>query len=417
MDDNLSTPTESPLQRLTKLKPPAIVCDNDIHQITEGTQMDDSVQLYEHLSSRSEKDARFEQHKARSVQMSMLYQTDTEDGYQGFLSGDRAVMFERYGYKLNHCGEWLKFMLGRDGLKLADARFCKVPLCPTCSWRRALKWRAKALEILPLIQESHPTARWLFVTLTIKNCDLQHLRESIRHLNASFNRLSKQSRFPFIGLVKSVEVTRAWDCFDAFSGDFLGRHGTKWVDEQKFKHGKVLRLEQTTEVHPHLHIVGIVPSGYFDGKNYINQKEWTENWKNALRVEYTPIVNVKAVKCRKNLKLEDLSDEDLNKKNLINAICETIKYTVKEADLIGGLVPFDLIDNSRWLKRMTEQIYKTRKVEYRGVFKEYAKQLEITDDDDLININEEEKVSQEESIEITYGWSSVLEKYICTYYT
>jgi plasmid rolling circle replication initiator protein Rep len=417
MNDNASDPTTSALQRLTKLMPPDKVCDNDISQITEGTEMDDSVQIFEHLSSRSEKDATFDKHKAQSHRMSDLYQTDTGDGYQGFLSGNRTVMFDKYSYKIAHCGEWLKFMLGTDGLKLSDARFCKVPLCPTCTWRRSLKWRAKALEILPLIQESHPTARWLFLTLTIKNCDLQYLRETIKHLNASFNRLSKQARFPFLGLVKSVEVTRAWDCFDAFSGEFLGRHGTKWVDEQKHKEGKVLRLEQTTEVHPHLHVVGIVNSGYFKGENYINQKEWSENWKNALRVEYTPIVNVKAVKCRKKLKIEDLSTEDLDKKNLINAICETIKYTVKEADLIGELVSSDVIDNSRWLKQMTEQIYKTRKVEYRGVFKEYAKQLEITDDDDLININEEEKVKQEEAIEITHSWSSVLEKYICTYYT
>lgn len=416
MDGNPKTHYRSPLQRLTKLKPPDILLDNDITQISGGTQMDDEVQLLEHLSSRSEKDATFDRHKARSVQMSNLYQTDTMDGYEGFLSGERAVMFEKYGYKLAHCGEWLKFMLGKDGLKLTDARFCKVPLCPTCSWRRALKWRAKALEILPLIQKSHPTARWLFLTLTIKNCELQHLRETIRHLNASFNRLSKQARFPFLGLVKSVEVTRAWDCYDAFDNLYLGRHGTKWVDEQKYKHKRDMRLEQTTEVHPHLHVVGIVPSGYFKSQNYINQKEWTENWKNALRVEYTPIVNVKAVKCRKNLKIENVSSEDLDNKNLINAICETIKYTVKEADLIGELISKDVIENSRWLKQMTEQIYKTRKVEYRGCFKEFAKQLEVTDDDDLININEEEKTIQDDVLEITYSWSDILEKYICTYY-
>jgi hypothetical protein len=417
MEENPETLTPSESQAINCVKTLGGSTDVGITQILEDCQVGDEIQLHENLSSRSEKDAIFDKHKAQTIKMGELYQVDTQDGYEGFLSGERAILFEKYGYKLAHCGEWLKFRLAVDGLKLSDARFCKVPLCPMCSWRRALKWRSKALEILPSIQESHPSDRWILLTLTIKNCELQDLRQTIRLLNTAFNRLSKRLDFPFRGLIKSIEVTRAWDCFDLFSGEFLGRHGTKWVDEQKHKHGRHLRLEQTTEVHPHIHVVGIVPSGYFKTENYINQREWSENWRSALRIDYTPIVNVKAVRCRKNLKITDISEEDLDKKGLIGAICETIKYTVKESDLIGELMASASVENARWLKQITEQIYKTRKVEYRGIFKEYAKNLEIDDDDNLININENESISEEGSPEVTYSWSSVLEKYVCTYFT
>src|SRR5699024_11302337 len=51
----------------------------------------------------------------------------------------------------------------------------------------------------------------------------------------------------------------------------------------------------------HMHVLVFVKSSYFkNSENYISQAELTELWQKALKVDYRPIVNVKAVK-QKNI--------------------------------------------------------------------------------------------------------------------
>jgi plasmid rolling circle replication initiator protein Rep len=97
---------------------------------------------------------------------------------------------------------------------------------------------------------------------------------------------------------------------------------------------------------------------------------------------------------------------------MISAICETLKYTVKEQDLVGSLCDSDSV-NSLWLKRITEQLYKTRKVEYKGVLKEMGKKLELAyNDDDLITINDKDDEIESDYLELTFSWYQTLGKYI-----
>jgi len=371
-----------------------------------------------YLSTVSPTDARFDTHKAASQEMARLYGLETDDGLVGFVSGQRFVMFSSYSIKIEKCGSWLKFVDRHDGLKLVDARFCKSPNCPMCQFRRALKWRAKALELLPKVQEQFPNHRWLFLTLTIRNCELDDLKGTIKQLNDGFNRLSKQSKFPFVGSVKAVEITRAWDIYDQFTGEYLGRHGSKWIFQYQAKHNTALRMEPTTEVHPHLHVIGLVKPSYFGGNYYLTQAEWREMWQKALRVNYLPIVDIRVVKCKKGQKIvpdpSEFEADNSTDSGMIKAICETLKYTVKEQDLIGTYCKDDQ-SNSQWLKKVTEQLYRSRKVEYRGVIKEIGKQLEAAyDDDDLISINDisEETTGEEDLKEIVFSWYPTLERYV-----
>ena len=74
----------------------------------------------------------------------------------------------------------------------------------------------------------------------------------------------------------------------------------------------------------HLHVLVFVKSSYFNSNdNYISQAELTEFWKKALKIDYTPIVNVKAVKPKAT-----------EKKRVIGAVYETAKYPVKSIDYL-----------------------------------------------------------------------------------
>lgn len=377
---------------------------------------DGSGEFY--LSEVSSGDVKFDIHKAISSEIARLYDLQTNDGVTGFVSGSRFIGFDKYAIKINSCGSWLRFVEADGKIKLVDARFCSVPNCSMCQWRRSLKWRAKFLSLLPDVQKNYPTHKWVFLTLTIRNCELDDLKATLTHLHASYNRLSKLKRFPMDGYAKSLEVTRVWDCYH--EGEFIGRHGTKWIVRWEYQNKKTLHLEPTTEVHPHLHVCGLVPASYFS-TNYIKHEEWQALWKQCLRVDYEPIVNIKAVKPKNKANSvlpepEQFNDNpNLDESGMIQAICETLKYTVKEQDLIGSYCQ-DKDANSSWLKKMTQQLYKARKVEYRGVLKEIGKQIEVSvNDGDLININEDKEVGEVPDKELEFRWKAVLQKYVFSY--
>lgn len=364
----------------------------------------------DYLSTISPRDASFDVHKANSIKVANLYQLEGNQGLAGFLgANERVVLFDRYATRIQSCGNWLLFVETHEGkLKLVNARFCKVPTCPMCQWRLSLRWRAKFLSILPALLEQYPKYRWLFLTLTVKNCTIAELRSTIKHMNESLNRLVMLSGFPFEGFIKSIEVTRAWDCYDQ-QGNYLGRHGTRWIVSWEKRNGQRLELRPTDEVHPHFHIAGMVKPSYFS-TGYWSQQTWTDKWQASLRVEYQPIVNVKAIKpFKKSPSPEQLSGSEADEAGMIRAICETCKYAVKEQDLVGEYCQDDQT-NSDWLKTITEQLYRLRRTEYRGSLKVLQKEFEEAMED-LVG-KSKEATEEEYGKEVVFRYEKGIKKYI-----
>lgn len=85
--------------------------------------------------------------------------------------------------------------------KLKNANFCRQRLCPMCQWRLAVRRRINFLKTI----ENIPSANFLFVTLTVRNCAGDELRETMGLLLNSFykfyrNRLKMQGRKGFFRL-------------------------------------------------------------------------------------------------------------------------------------------------------------------------------------------------------------------------
>lgn len=252
-----------------------------------------------------------------------------------------------YARRMTDCSQWLDFALTSTdsdevAFKLQSSKFCRVRHCPVCQWRRSLKWRAKFFQVLPQIRELYPTARFIFLTLTVKNCELSELRSQITIMNQAWGRLVKRKNFPAFGWVRSLEVTKSKD----------------------------------GSAHPHFHSLLMVPAGYFDKLGgYLNQSEWSDLWQSVLKINYTPIVNVKIVKP----KLDSEGD------GLAAAVCETLKYSVK---------PDDLVSDVAWLLGLTKQLHNTRAVAVGGVLKQYLADLE-KEPDDLIHVDESSQSGEE----------------------
>lgn len=278
------------------------------------------------------------------------------DTVSHYYAGGGEGSFNRYAQRVSTCSKWLEFQLvpqpseGLLNLKLSNTRFCRVRHCPVCQWRRSLMWKAKAYKVLPKVVTDYPKYRWLFITLTVKNCQIEELRKTLDGMNKAFKRLTELKAWPAKGWVKSVEVT-------------IGQDGVT--------------------AHPHLHILAMVMPSYFS-HGYLSQARWVELWQQSLRGDYKPVMHVRAIA------------KDHDPRVLIP---EILKYQVKESDLVA---------DREWFLELTRQLHNTRAVAVGGVLRQYMQELE-SGHQDLIEGDEETNEVDEGSL--YFRWERKLQKY------
>mgnify|MGYP005795236659 CR=1 FL=1 len=283
------------------------------------------------------------------------------------LSLRLADIFQELGYKkslvqrIQFCGETLQFIQQEDGsLKLYQAYFCKNKLCSMCNWRRSMKYSYQTSRIVDEAIKQEPKGRFLFLTLTVKNVPGKELNETISQLTKSFDRLFRRAKVQknLLGYLRSVEVTHN---------------------------------EKENTYHPHIHVLMMVKSGYFKGKeNYISQKEWGEMWSQSLKVDYVPMVDIRSVK--------------ETGKGLKGAILETAKYPTKPIKLD--------IDNKQVVDDLYKGLYRKRQLGYGGLFKIIKKQLRLDDveNGDLIHMTDNNDLSI--GMKIIAYWNVARQDYV-----
>ena len=295
------------------------------------------------LTDLSPRDKPWDKHRAESDQIQSHYESSD---------------FSRYAERISDCAQLLDFRLTPDQkegayrLKLSSARFCHVRTCQVCSWRRSLMYKARAYKALPKFVEDHPKTRYIFMTLTCKNCEIWDLRKTISHLNKSFARLTKLKLWPGIAYLKTVEVTRGRD---------------------------------RSSAHPHLHILVALEPSYY-ARHYIKKKKWIELWQKCLRVDYKPILDVQAIKP---------TDSP------VGLLAELIKYQTKPNDLIFA--------DKEWFLEYTKQIHGTKAFALGGLFREYFKELEKEETtEEMIGNDGEDELDEGH---LLFGWRYWEKKY------
>lgn len=109
-------------------------------------------------------------HKQEGLALSDIYETLGTD--PDFENAAKALDKAR---RLSACAQWAEFeqLPEGQGLRLHDASFCRVRLCPMCQWRRSLKLGAQVRRVVERanadhIRESGTAWRWLMITFTVK---------------------------------------------------------------------------------------------------------------------------------------------------------------------------------------------------------------------------------------------------------
>lgn len=273
-----------------------------------------------------------------------------------------AVGFERYAARMDVCAGLLRFgwdtdrKTGESRLRLREASFCRVRNCPVCQWRRSLMWQARFYQALPGLVAEHPKARWLFLTLTVRNCPVSELGQTLTDMNAAWNRLRLRKELkPVLGWVRTTEVTR-------------GKDGT---------------------AHPHFHALMMVPPSMFS-RHYVTQARWVELWAECLRIDYAPMVDIRAVKAKGNGNVTE---------SLQDAVAETLKYSVK---------PSDMTADSEWFLEMTRQTHRRRFVATGGTLKNVLRVDDETDDE-LTHLSESE--ADDDGSRLAFGWRPSQRRY------
>ena len=295
------------------------------------------------LSKFSQKDKAWDKHRYSADLIANHYRGEAD--------------FDKYARRIDSCSQSLGFRLvpntslGQLELRLSAARFCRVPRCPICCWRRSLKWKARVLKSLPLIVSDYPSHRWLFLTLTQKNCSTASLRKTVAEMNNSFARLTKLKRWSIDGWIKSLEVTRSQD----------------------------------NDAHPHFHCLLMVPPSYFS-RNYINHKEWANLWQKAARLNYKPQVYIRAIS---------------KEQDPVILIPEILKYSLKESDLYKS---------KEFLLEVTKQLYKMRSISVGGLLRNYMRKIK-EQPEDLIGKDETRVKDEVDEGHLYFGWEYQEKKY------
>jgi plasmid rolling circle replication initiator protein Rep len=288
-----------------------------------------------------------------------------------------AESYERLGlkkyYRVRDCGDYIEFKKFKDGtLKLNRANFCKVRLCPMCSWRREKKIFSQTSKIMNKALETKEY-RFLFLTLTCKNVYGSELSNCLNNLFHSFKKLSERAKFK-----------------KAFKG---------WFRALEISHNLKKDSKDYDTYHPHFHIILMVNKTYFDDPNYyIMQEEWTNLWKQSMRVDYTPIVNIKALKTG-------------TKRQTAKSVSEAAKYTVKDNDYI---IPEDENMTDSAVMILDKALENRRLIAFGGELKKIHKSLNLDDaiDGDLIHNDDEELREDVDYIVQGFGWHIGYKQYI-----
>lgn len=266
----------------------------------------------------------------------------------GTLPGSRAV-------RMRNCATYLRFSgPSPDNLHLSRANFCRDRLCPQCNKRRSLKVFAQTSAIMDVLQRDFPDYRYLFLTLTVRNCTSDELPKTLDLLYSGWRNFYHES-----GLFRSYYRSKRPP---VFQGSFralevkLGRDDVSW--------------------HPHLHVILAVKSDYFSGQSYLSARDFVALWRKACRLDYDPVCWVERVMG---------SADDSGRVSYRDAVAEVSKYPVKSDDYLSGDIDTDVSRVETLLKSISYR----RLCAYTGCFAKVRRQLGLDDaiDGDLVDVD------------------------------
>jgi plasmid rolling circle replication initiator protein Rep len=256
------------------------------------------------------------------------------------------------------CSSSLSFEVGETGSKtLCAANFCKERLCPMCQWRKSLKVFWQVSRVMDVAQVENRNHVPLFLTLTVKNCYADGLKDTVSMILNGWYQFTKHS--------KTKNIVQGW-----------------------FRALEITYNQVKDEYHPHLHVILMVDKSYFVGKYYMQTAEWVQLWRTAAKLEYDPVCDIRKVK---------------QGKEKHKAVAEVAKYVTKDKDYI--LEDLDQMDEV--VDALSSAMYQRQLFAFGGTLKKIARRLNVdeVEDGDLVHIDEDKIRTDVAKVIETYDWN------------
>lgn len=335
---------------------------NNVNQVNTNLVIRGTGEVLEDCSASGRRKP-WERYKMGNEKLFKLYKLARERDLVIMSSGRLA--------SLSDCASWLLFNTNENGQKkLAQANFCRFRTCPMCGWRRRMKLYSQVTAITDSIMARQDGTRFIFLTLTIQNVEGKELKRAIDKLNKGWKYLtSKAQKFApakklqenLLGYMKAIEIT--------------------------------YNQKQDT-YHPHIHAVLEVEADYFASRNYISRRAWAETWQKAIKVDYVPSVDVKAIDCT------------------VKAVAEVAKYPVK---LDGVLKIRNREKAAEVLAVIHNAIFNKRLITFGGDIAEVKRKLALDDVEmgDLTHVESENEKGFNAVAQILFRYQAGQGVYIC----
>lgn len=191
----------------------------------------------------------------------------------------------RYATRMENCSTVMKTITNHNGHKTIQSQnLCRVRICPVCAWRKTSKQIAINYPTLSNIKELYPDAVFLFLTVTVKNCDINKVRTSTYKIRDGWRKiwLKLKKKYGALGYLMTMEIGRA----------------------------------ENGHAHPHAHIVLMLQS-QSKQTGFLNIAFWGKVFQLVFDVPYTPQTDIKIVDKLKNLNYY-MSKSDLHSNKLLN---------------------------------------------------------------------------------------------------
>lgn len=242
---------------------------------------------------------------------------------------------------VRECGTWIGIADDERGEgHIVEANFCTHRLCPACNWRRGLRIYSTTSRILDHIDATQGrTVKYLFLTLTIRNCPTPELGAAIDQMAEAFNRLRANRAWKrrVLGSMRTLEVT--------------------------INH-------ETMTAHPHYHLILAVPRSYGSAGDplYWTHEQWQAAWRKACRLDYDPQVSIQTIKGGRKAGIREVAkymakDSDY----LIDAT--TAKMGTEEAEAMTDYL----------VRNLGTQLKGRRLVSYTGLLRQAQQALRLED--------------------------------------
>ena len=187
------------------------------------------------------------------------------DVVQGIYRRSPDEALQKHADKLYRCSRTLEVdeVLNRETGELSTtvkSWKCRERHCPVCQSARQFKFKRHFEDALPTIQERAKADVWLHLVLTVENCPIDQLRQTLAAMNTAWRKLVQRKEF---------RIVRGW---------------TRGTEVTQGKNGPMM-------AHPHFHALLLVPAGYFK-RGYIKHEKWVSLWQECAKLPGRPSVHI-----------------------------------------------------------------------------------------------------------------------------